>query len=179
MAQESGPTRKLRSRLRGLFEMKTILAAAALIAGTVTLTACSDNAQQTAPAEEANPTGLTISNARLMLPPVSGNPAAIYFDLKNEGTRPVAVRRADVADAKSASMHDMMEYNREMTMADMGPLTVPVGETVKFEPGGKHVMAFELSPELTAGSTTELTLTVAGGDKVSFPIPVQAAGAER
>lgn len=179
MAQESGPTRKLRSRLRGLFEMKTLFAAAALIAGTVTLTACSDNAQQTAPAEEANPTGLTISNARLMLPPVSGNPAAIYFDLKNEGTRPVAVRRADVADAKSASMHDMMEYNREMTMADMGPLTVPVGETVKFEPGGKHVMAFELSPELTAGSTTELTLTVAGGDKVSFPIPVQAAGAER
>lgn len=159
--------------------MKHLSAAAALIAGTLWLAACSDGADQAAVETDANPTGLTVSNARLMLPPVAGNPAAIYFDLKNEGTRAVAVRRADVADAKSAQMHDMMEYNREMTMAEMGPLTVPVGGTIKFEPGGKHVMVFDLSPEITAGSSTEMTLTVAGGDKVSFDVPVQAAGAER
>ena len=160
--------------------MKTLFAAAALAAATLSLAACSDGAQDAAPAaDDANPTGLTISNARLMLPPVAGNPAAIYFDLKNEGQRTVAVRRADVADAKNASMHDMMEYNREMTMADMGPMTIKQGETVKFEPGGKHVMVFDLSPEVMAGGTTEMTLTVAGGDKVSFPVPVQAAGAER
>jgi len=159
--------------------MKTLFAAAALTAASLSLAACSDGAQEADTAADANPTGLAVTNARLMLPPVAGNPAAIYFDLKNEGERAVAVRRADVADAKSASMHDMMEYNREMTMADMGPLTIPAGETVKFEPGGKHVMVFELSPEITAGGTTEMTLTVAGGDKVSFPVPVQAAGAER
>lgn len=159
--------------------MKTAFAAAALAVSALSLAACSGGADEAAPAEEANPTGLAVSNARLILPPVAGNPAAIYFDLKNEGNRPVAVRRADVADAKSASMHDMMEYNREMTMADMGPLTVPVGETVKFEPGGKHVMVFEPSPELKAGGKTELTLTVAGGDKASFEIPVEAANAER
>jgi copper(I)-binding protein len=158
--------------------MKSLIAAAALVAGTLSLAACSDT-EEAAPEADANPTGLTISNARLMLPPVAGNPAAIYFDLKNEGTRAVAVRRADVADAKSASMHDMMEYDREMTMADMGPMTIQQGETVKFEPGGKHVMVFDLSPEVTAGGTTELTLTVAGGDKVSFPVQVQAAGTER
>ena len=72
-----------------------------------------------------------------------------------------------------------MEYNREMTMAAMGPLTVPKGETIKFEPGGKHVMAFELSPELKPGATTEMTLTIAGGDKASFPVRVEAANAER
>lgn len=155
--------------------MKTRFAAIALL---LSLAACSQSDEGAKTADE-NPTGLTVSNARLMLPPVAGNPAAIYFDLKNEGKRAVAVRRADVADAKSASMHDMMEYNHAMTMADMGPLTVPAGETVKFEPGGKHVMAFDLSPELTAGGKTEMTLTVAGGDKVSFDVPVQAAGAER
>lgn len=159
--------------------MKTLFVATALAVSVLSLAACSDSADTAAPDAEANPTGLTVSNARLMLPPVAGNPAAIYFDLKNEGTRAVAVRRADVADAKSASMHDMMEYNREMTMAEMGPLTVPAGGTVKFEPGGKHVMAFELSPEVKAGETTEMTLTVAGGDKVSFDVPVQAAGEER
>lgn len=157
--------------------MKTLYTAA-LAAGLLSLAACSGT-EEKAPEVEANPTGLVVSNARLMLPPVAGNPAAVYFDLKNEGTRAVAVRRADVAGAKSASMHDMMEYNREMTMADMGPMTIKQGETVKFEPGGKHVMAFGLSPELKAGGKTEMTLTIAGGDKVSVPVPIEAAGAER
>ena len=155
--------------------MKTVLAAMAL---SLALSACSQSDEAAIPADE-NPTGLVITNARLMLPPVAGNPAAVYFDLKNEGTRAIAVRRADVADAKSAALHDMMEYNRAMTMADMGPLAVPQGQTIKFEPGGKHVMAYDLSPELKPGGKTELTLTVAGGDKVSVEVPVQAAGAER
>lgn len=155
--------------------MKTLLAAVAV---SLTLAACSQSDGTPKPADE-NPTGLTVSNARLLLPPVAGNPAAVYFDLTNEGERAVAVRRADIADAKSASMHDMMEYNREMTMADMGPMTIRQGETIKFEPGGKHVMAFDLSPELKAGGKTEMTLTIAGGDKVSVEVPVQAAGAER
>jgi periplasmic copper chaperone A len=154
--------------------MKTLYAAALALM----LAGCSGQ-QDAAPAAEDNPTGLAVSNARLILPPVAGNPAAVYFDLKNEGERAIAVRRADIAHAKSAEMHDMMEYNREMTMAAMGPLAIPKGETIKFEPGGKHVMAFELSPDLKPGGTTELTLTVAGGDKVSFPVPVQAPNADR
>lgn len=159
--------------------MKTLTAAAALAAATLALAGCQGKQDAATPAAGDNPTGLTVSNARLILPPVAGNPAAVYFDLKNDGTRAVAVRRADIADAKSASMHDMMEYNRAMTMADMGPLTVPQGQTIKFEPGGKHVMAFGLSPELTAGTKTELTLTIAGGDKMSVEVPVEAANAER
>ena len=155
--------------------MKTLLTAVAL---SLALAACSQSDEAAKPADE-NPTGLVVSNARLLLPPVAGNPAAVYFDLKNGGTRAIAVRRADIADAKSTSMHDMMEYNREMTMADMGPLNVPQGQTIKFEPGGKHVMAFDLSPELKAGGKTELTLTITGGDKASFEVPVEAASAER
>ena len=158
--------------------MKIVFAVAALAAGAVTLAGCS-GPQDAAPAAEDNPTGLVVTNARLLLPPVAGNPAAVYFDLANEGTRTIAVRRADIADAKTASMHDMMEYNRAMTMADIGPVTVPAGETVKFAPGGKHVMVFDLSPELKAGATTELTLTVAGGDKASFPVTIEAANAAR
>ena len=158
--------------------MKIVFAVAALAAGAVTLAGCS-GPQDVAPAAEDNPTGLVVTNARLLLPPVAGNPAAVYFDLANEGKRTIAVRRADIADAKTASMHDMMEYNRAMTMADIGPVTVPAGETVKFAPGGKHVMVFDLSPELKAGATTELTLTVAGGDKASFPVTIEAANAAR
>jgi copper(I)-binding protein len=158
--------------------MKTYLAAAALALGTIALAACSGS-QDAPPAAEENPTGLEISNARLILPAVAGNPAAVYFDLRNAGTRAVAVRSADIADAKSTAMHDSMEFDGKMTMNDMGPTAVPQGQTIKFEPGGKHVMAFDLSPELKAGGKTELTLTIAGGDKASFEVPVEAADAER
>ena len=40
-------------------------------------------------------------------------------------------------------------------------------------------LLFELSPELAAGAKTELTLTIAGGDKVSAEVPVMAAGSDR
>ena len=159
--------------------MKTLLAAAALAAGTLTLAACSGGAEDQAKQADDNPTGLVVTNARLLLPPVAGNPAAVYFDLKNDGKRAVAVRRADIADAKSATMHEMMEYDSKQIMADMGPMTIKQGETIKFEPGGKHVMAMGLSPELKAGGKTEMTLTIAGGDKVSVDVPVEAANADR
>lgn len=159
--------------------MKTLFAAAALGLVTLSLGACSGAQEDGPAATDENPTGLEVSNARLILPAVAGNPAAVYFDLKNGGTRAVAVRRADIADAGKTEMHDVMEFDGKMTMNEMGPTTVPQGETVKFEPGAKHVMAFDLSPELKPGSKTELTLTIAGGDKASFEVPVEAADAER
>jgi hypothetical protein len=47
---------------------------------------------------------------------------------------------------------------------------------VQFAPGGKHVMAFDLSDKLAAGGTAELTITFADGDKISAPLAVEAAG---
>lgn len=158
--------------------MRTLIAAALLGVGTLALAACGAEPAPEA-AKEANPTGLTIANARLILPAVAGNPAAVYFDLTNDGERAVAVRAADIADAQSTEMHDMMEYGGVMTMAAMGPLSVPVGQTIKFAPGGKHVMAMGVSPKLKAGAKTEMTLTIAGGDKASFPVTVEAANAAR
>lgn len=158
--------------------MKAVIAAATLAIAGVSLAACSSNEQPVEEAE-ANPTGLVVENARMILPAVSGNPGVIYFDLKNEGSRAVAVRAASVADAGSAELHDSMEYGGEMVMNEMGPTTINAGETLKFETGGKHVMVFDIAPELTAGGNTEMTLTIAGGDKVSFPVPVEGPDAER
>lgn len=155
--------------------------AALLLAGTgLVVTACSDGAGTQS--EDATPegiAGLEITNARMMLPPVAGNPAALYFDIAYDGERNIAIRKADVAGADRAELHDMMEYDFEMVMGEMPPVMMQPGDRVRFEPGGKHVMAFDLSPDLVAGGTTEVTLTVAGGDKHSFEVPIQAAGDDR
>lgn len=159
--------------------MRRHLAAALLGVGTLALAGCQSEPAATPPSAEPNPSGLTVADARLILPAVAGNPGAAYFELRNEGPAAVVVNAADIADAGRTEMHDMATVGGMMSMVSVTTLTVPRGGTVRFAPGGKHVMAFDLSGDLRAGATTELTLTVASGDKASFPVRVEAANAAR
>ena len=53
------------------------------------------------------------------------------------------------------------------------------GDKVEFKPGDLHVMAMGVSPDLQPGGTTEVTLTVSGGNKHTFDAEIRAAGEER
>lgn len=157
----------------------SILAAALLSAATLGLASCGDGAsEQPAEVPEGVP-GLTITNARMVLAPVEGNPAAVYFDLAYDGDRGLALNRAHVEGAESATLHEYGEWNRQIQMQEMLPLVLRKGDKVTFEPGGKHVMANNVSPELQPGGTTEVTLTVSGGDKTTFEAAIQGPGEER
>ena len=121
------------------------------------------------------PEGISVTNARLMLPAVAGNPGAVYFDVANSGSEGRMIRAASVAGAGSAMMHSTGEGGMQEALQEM----VPPGGTLKFEPGGAHVMAMNLADTVKPGSKAEVTLTFVGGDKVTFPAEVRAAGDER
>lgn len=161
---------------------KLLLASVALSLAGLALAGCGgDPAEQAETAPDSIP-GVTVTNARLVLPAVKGNPGAVYFDLAygDPGTSArVGLNRVDVAGAKSAVLHEYSDWNLQKTMMEMAPPVIAKGETLKFEPGGKHVMAMELDESLAAGGSTEVTLTFAGGDKISFPAEIKAAGDER
>lgn len=150
------------------------LASVCLAFSAITLSGCQ---KESAPVEapEGIP-GVTISDGRLVLPAVAGNPGAVYFDIANNGDNFATIRAVSVAAAKSAMMHETRDEGGKSTMVDLNTLNINKGEPVKFEPGGKHVMAMELDPALKAGDSTEVTLTFVGGDKMSFPAKVEAAG---
>ena len=76
-------------------------------------------------------------------------------------------------------MHEYSEWEGQMQMMEKGPMGLQPGETYNFEPGGDHIMAMDVSPDLQPGGTAEVTLTVSGGDKYSFPAEIRAAGEER
>ena len=157
-----------------------VLAALALGAAALLPAACGGGAEeQAATANPDAPEGISVSNARMMLPPVSGNPAAIYFDLANASERAMTIRGASVQGAGSAMLHTSAEYNFETVMQEVFQQPVPAGEAISFEPGGLHVMANDLADTLSPGGQTEVTLTFAGGDKISFPAEIRAAGEER
>lgn len=159
---------------------KPIFAAILLAGASLGLASCGSEQDDTAPAAQADVIeGIEVTDARLVLPPVAGNPAAIYFTLKNNGDRNIAFRSAEVEKAGRAEIHDMMEWDFEMVMGEAPPVMVEKGATVTFEPGAKHVMAFELEEGFAEGDTTKVTLIAAGSKRHSFEAKAQAAGDDR
>jgi len=152
----------------------SIWAALALSLAALGPVAC-DRAEAPADTSPEAPDGVEVSNGRLMLPAVGGNPGAVYFDLANNGERDLMIRAASVQGAGSTAMHT----TEETGMQEILQIMAKAGETTKFEPGGYHLMANDLAETVVAGGEAEVTVTFVGGDKVSFPAQVRAAGDER
>ena len=154
---------------------------AAALALVLSLAGCHEanapgaEASASAEADMAGPDakpGMALSGARLTLPAVSGRPGAVYFTLANTGRSPVKLVAAYLEGAGKAEMHETVGG----AMKPLPEVEVPAGGSVRFAPGGKHVMAFDLATSLKPGGSTELTLSFADGDKISAPVAVEAAG---
>lgn len=156
-----------------------IFAGAALAFATFGLTACGSDEAAEAEANDTSQEGISITDGRLILPAVSGNPAAVYFNVHNDGERDRFIRAASVEGAQSAALHQMAMWNGEMTMQEEFQVPVPAGSELKFEPGGLHVMANDVADTIAAGGQTEVTITFVGGKTATFPVEVRAAGDER
>ena len=145
-----------------------------LIAGiaALSLAACQseapkDEAAATA-APEAKP-GVKISNVRVVLPGVAGNPGAAYFSLDNQSNAAVTIAIVSVEGAGRTELHAP-----DMKRLDAGKAEAMTH--LDFVQGGPHVMLFDVSDRLKAGDQTELTVTFADGDKMSVPAKVEALG---
>lgn len=158
---------------------KSVFAGFALGIAALSVTACGSGADQTAATAPDGIPGLEVSNARMVLAPVAGNPAVVYLDLVYNGDRGLALSHASVEGAKRTVIHDMGNVNGKMQMMEALPIVLKKGEKISFAPGGKHIMAMDVSPDLKPGGTTEVTLIVSGGDKQSFPAEIRAAGDPR
>lgn len=153
-----------------------MLATASILCLTALLGACGKpsaperqgQAEAVATAPDAKP-GLSITGARLVLPVVSGNPGAVYFAVTNASDRPAQLVAAHFDGAGSAEIHDTSAG--KMSLVEGVPLAP--GETVKFAPGARHVMVFDIQDTVKVGTTIEMTLTFADGDKVSAPLKVE------
>lgn len=142
-----------------------ILAALAAIA----LSACS-------PGAEEAPSG-PVENAWVRLPAVDGSPAAAYFTLNGgeDGDTLIAVDSARVA---TIELHETMSEGGAMRMQPVMSVDVPAGESVVFEPGGKHAMLFGIDTEVTAGTPLELNFRFDSGRDVTVEAVTIAAGGE-
>ncbi|MEG3179543.1 copper chaperone PCu(A)C [Sphingomonas sp. LT1P40] len=118
---------------------------------------------------------LSADEAWVRLPAVQGRPGAAYFNVKGGGSA-TSLLAVSTAAAIRTELHEMKHEGGMMTMKPLKDVAIPAGQTVKFAPGGKHVMLFDIAPTVRAGTTVPLRLAFADGRTVEVTAAVKAAG---
>ena len=102
--------------------------------------------------------------------------AAAYLTLHNGGTRPVVVKGVSSPAAGAAMIHETTLVNGQSTMRAHEPLTIGAGETVRFAPGGLHIMLHMLKRPLAPGDEVPLVLLLEDGASLTVMARVRALG---
>ena len=154
----------------------TILASAMLALSTLGLAACGGEA----PAEEADANmGLEVTDARLVLPAVSGNPSAIYLSIANGSDRDVMLREGTVEGMGNYMIHKTSTWNGEASMAELMQVPIAAGETLALNPGEMHLMTGPTPEGMEAGGIATVNLSFVGGKELAVEADVIAAGDDR
>ena len=119
--------------------------------------------------------GLTAEDAWIRATP-GVDVAAAYLTLHNSGTQPVALTGVRSPAAETAMIHETALVNGQYSMRAHEPLRLAPGETVRFAPGGLHIMLHTLKRPLAAGDEVPLTLLLEGGASVTVKARVRALG---
>lgn len=120
---------------------------------------------------------LSADQAWVRLPAVAGNPGAGYLTIHG-GPQPERLLAVDSKAAGSTELHESMKMGAGgMTgMQRLDGLDVPANGTVRFAPGGNHVMMFGLGATLKAGDTIPLSIRFAKGQPLTVEAKVVGAG---
>ena len=133
--------------------------AIALLLATLALVAAACGSSSSASPTSAPGGFLTVKDAWARAA-AAGADTAVYFTIINGKVGPDVLVGVSTDAAKSASLHQTTTDNSGMTGMQMVPqVTIPGGGTVKFEPGGYHVMLVGLTNELKPGDKVNVTLT--------------------
>ena len=138
-----------------------------MIAALLALSACGD-AEPAPPAQPA---------ATVRMAAVPGRPASGYFELRIDGDRGALVSVTS-PQAGRIEMHETMNMANMSTMRALGSIPVHDGETLRFAPGARHLMIYDLRRDVAAGQRVDLVFHFARGGPVTLPATVVAAGSE-
>ncbi len=117
-----------------------------------------------------------VTDATVTLPAVPGRPGAAYFTL-NGGAADNRLMQISAPQIVRIELHESSMKNGMMTMNALeGGVAVPAGGKVKFAPGGKHAMLFDINPKVGPGTTMKLNFTYANGRVIPVEATVKAAG---
>lgn len=165
----------MRSPLRRMLTTGAIVLALALGAA-----ACGDDSSN---GSTSGGTAPTVTNAWARTSAAAQTTGAAYLDITGGSSADKLMSASAPTDvAAKTEMHETamahstgMSGSGMMEMKPVSSVSIPAGKTVKFEPGGYHVMLVDLAKPLTAGQKFTLTLTFEKAGKVDVPVEVRAS----
>lgn len=102
------------------------------------LWACSAESTSTTPGGEPAP--LTVTNVQIP-PLVPGRQmGAAYLQFTNNSSEDIRITRVDSPQLESVEMHESLLDNDIARMVQLPEVVIPAGQSLLFEPGGKHLM---------------------------------------
>lgn len=137
---------------------------------------CSFAAQAAEP-EVTKADDLTISAAWAHATEAGTADGAVYFSIENGGTQLETLLRASSPAAGEAIFHRTTDHDGVEHMEQLWTIDVVAGRTVKFAPGGRHLMLHGLQQPLAAGTRVPLTLHFQHAGDVTLQVHVVSAGA--
>ena len=120
---------------------------------------------------------LVAQNAWVRVMPAA-DMAVAYLTLRNVSSNPVTVTGVESPAAGHAMIHETTVQGGQSRMRPREQLVVAPGMTLKFEPGGLHVMLHDLKQPLTVGQSVPLVITLAGGATLKVTAAVRPLSAE-
>ncbi|QIP09571.1 copper chaperone PCu(A)C [Bradyrhizobium symbiodeficiens] len=130
-------------------------------------------------ADDVKAGDLVISQPWSRATPGGAKVAGGYLVIENKGTAPDRLIGGSADIAGKFEIHEMAVENGVMKMRalDKG-LTIEPGKTVKFAPGGYHLMLQELKGPFKQGDKVPVTLQFEKAGKVAVSLDVQGVGAQ-
>ncbi|NNC71581.1 MAG: copper chaperone PCu(A)C [Sphingomonadaceae bacterium] len=128
-------------------------------------------------ASEDAPSPGRVENVWVRLPAVDGRPAAAYFEISGGESGEVLIA-IDSSRVENIELHETIDEDGVMRMAPIMTVEVPPGETIAFEPGGRHAMLFGISAEITPGTPLPLDFRFENGRDTRIEAVTIGAGDE-
>lgn len=118
---------------------------------------------------------LYVNKVVINLSPVDGNPSSGYLEIHG-GRMDVSLVGVTSDDVRRLEMHQTKEENGLSVMEPVKAVKIPAGETVKFEPGGKHLMVWGVGGGSVAQGKLKMIFIFSNDERIEFDALVRKMG---
>lgn len=114
---------------------------------------------------------LEVSDAQAAVP-LAGS-SQLVLSITNSGDGDDALVAVDSDAALAVELHETRIADDRATMVSLEQVPLPAGETVRFRPGGLHLMMIAPDDEVTLGATFDVTLRFERSEPVTTTAEVR------
>jgi copper(I)-binding protein len=105
-------------------------------------------------------------------PTIPNRPGVVYLGIHNLGDTPDRLIGARAQGVGTFEVHKAEQINGVMSMTPVDAVDIPAGGMAHLEPGGLHLMMFDISQPLKVGKVIEITLIFEIAGEIPITVPV-------